>query len=171
MNAIWKLGGGPFYFVALEGRPLLWSQNRAQNASEMCIIHLQGCIMSFNSSNIFEKKLRAKSYKIKRNFKNLHKMRRAGTLNMFPLFTRSKRLFWPKYAVLIPNISQFVQKTYHYKYIKHRNFKLHVLQDWGRQILKFESNFEHDSISLFCQISCLAGQRWSKISNLSRRGR
>ena len=83
VNAIWKLvGGGTFYFVVLEGRPLLWSQN----AAETCLTHLQGCIKSFNSSNIFEKKLWAKIYKIKRNFKNRQKRRRAGTLNMFFFF-------------------------------------------------------------------------------------
>ena len=37
----------------------------------MCLVHLQGCMESFSFSNISEKKLYLKNYKIKRNMKNL----------------------------------------------------------------------------------------------------
>ena len=55
-----------------EGRSFLWSQN----SSEMCLVHLQGCMESFSFSNISEKKLYLKIYKIKRNMKNLQKKKR-----------------------------------------------------------------------------------------------
>ena len=168
MNAIWKLRGGTFHFGALEGRPLLWSQN----ASEICLIYLQGCIMSFNSSNIFEKKLWAKNYKIKRNFKNLQKMRRAGTLNMF-LFLLGLKGYFDQNMLFLSQISlSLCKRLISLQIYKAQKFQTTCFAGLGQtKIWNFESNFEHDSISLFCQMSCLAGQRWSKISNLSRGGR
>ena len=61
-----------FLFCCCEGRSLLWSQN----SSEMCLVHLQGCMESFSFSNISEKKLYLKIYKRKRNMKNLKKKKK-----------------------------------------------------------------------------------------------
>ena len=61
-----------FLFCCCEGRTLLWSQN----SSEMCLVHLQGCMESFSFSDISEKKLYLKIYKIKRNMKNLKKKKK-----------------------------------------------------------------------------------------------
>ena len=54
----------------------------------------------------------SKKLQNKKKFQKSQKNEEGGDAKHVSFFTRSKRLFWPKYAVLIPNISQFVQKTY-----------------------------------------------------------
>ena len=52
----------------------------------------------------------------------------------YPIITKhkDKRLFWPKYAVLIPNVTQFVQKAY---IITNKEQKLQILDDWQKLCL------------------------------------
>ena len=40
---------------------------------------------------------------------------------------KDKRLFWPKYADLIPNVTQFVHKAY---IITNKAQKFQILDDW-----------------------------------------
>ena len=42
-----------------------------------------------------------------------------------------KRLFWPKYAVLIPNVTQFVQNAY---IITNKAQKFQILHDWQNYV-------------------------------------
>ena len=52
----------------------------------------------------------------------------------YPIITKKpkdKRLFWPKYAVLIPIITQFVQKAY---IITNKAQKFQVLDDWQNYV-------------------------------------
>ena len=40
---------------------------------------------------------------------------------------KGKRLFWPKYAVLVPNVTQFMQNAY---FITNKAQKFQILDDW-----------------------------------------
>ena len=44
---------------------------------------------------------------------------------------KDKMLFWPKYAVLIPNVTQFVQKAY---IITNKAQKFQILGDWQNYV-------------------------------------
>ena len=74
----WKRGRGLFIFLFWVVDP---SRNH-KNSTEMLLIHLQGCKMSFIVWNIFENTLQMKDYKIKKKLNHLKKREREGTRNM-----------------------------------------------------------------------------------------
>ena len=44
---------------------------------------------------------------------------------------KDKRIFWPKFAILIPNVTQFVQKAY---IITSKAQKFQILDDWQNYV-------------------------------------